>query len=201
MSKLIYLVRHAQSELNAKGVFQGNLDSDLTPLGFVQSRMCARALKKEGIELILSSPQKRALKTALVIADVLNLEVVVDNRIREMHFGAFEGQSFSQLLKTQEKIMKGWLRNPVENLLPLQEDINSFRQRVEEFFEYILGIKKNRLLIVAHGGTLHAIVCMALNMGLENLWKIHMDNAAITLIEFKNQKAILKYLNQTFQSS
>ncbi|MCS7083594.1 MAG: histidine phosphatase family protein [Aquificaceae bacterium] len=201
MDKLIYLVRHAQSELNEKGIFQGKLDSDLTPLGFVQARMCAKALKDQGIELIISSPQRRALKTALTISDVLNLEVVKDERIREMSFGNFEGESFSELLKTKRDIMSDWLKNPLQNPLPTQEDMNSFKQRVEDFFESILKLEHNKILIVAHGGTLHAVVCLALGIGLEKLWSIHMDNATISMLELKNRKISLKSLNQVCKSS
>jgi probable phosphoglycerate mutase len=97
MKKLIFLVRHAQSEFNEKGIFQGRLDSDLTPLGFVQARLCAEVLKNKGIELVITSPQRRAYKTAQTISDVLEVPLRVDERIREMSFGDFEGKHFWSL--------------------------------------------------------------------------------------------------------
>ena len=95
MNKNIYLLRHAQSEYNEKGIFQGRLDSDLTPLGFVQARLSAQEFLGKEIEVIYSSPQRRAYKTALTIAALLGLEVIVDERIREMSLGNYEGKKFS----------------------------------------------------------------------------------------------------------
>ncbi|MFN3947131.1 MAG: histidine phosphatase family protein, partial [Aquificaceae bacterium] len=93
MEKRFYLLRHAQSEYNEKGIFQGRLNSDLTPLGFVQARLSAQELLDKNLQVIYSSPQKRAYKTALTVADVLGLEVIVDERIREMSFGIYEGRN------------------------------------------------------------------------------------------------------------
>lgn len=57
--KRIYLIRHAQSEYNEKGIFQGRLDSDLTPLGFVQARLLTGYFKEEKPEIIFQlSPEK-----------------------------------------------------------------------------------------------------------------------------------------------
>ncbi len=196
MVKNLYLLRHAQSEYNEKGIFQGRLDSDLTPLGFVQARLVAQELSDKGIEIIYSSPQRRAYKTALTVADVLGLEVVVDERIREMSFGEYEGRHFWTLMEEEGELLRAWLSNPLENPLPTQEDMESFRNRVESFLRDILQERHTNLLIVAHGGTLHAIVCLSLGLGLENLWNIHMDNTGITQLKYKAGRFELKHLNR-----
>ncbi|MDW8096874.1 MAG: histidine phosphatase family protein [Aquificaceae bacterium] len=194
--KNLYLLRHAQSEYNEKGIFQGRLDSDLTPLGFVQARLSAQELMDKDIEIIYSSPQRRARKTALTVADVLGLEVVIDERIREMSFGDYEGKSFLHLLQEEGHLLRAWLSNPAENPLPTQESMDQFRRRVEEFLDHILQSRYRNLLVVAHGGTLHAMVCLALGLGLENLWNIHMDNASITHLVYAEGRFELRYLNR-----
>jgi broad specificity phosphatase PhoE len=128
MKKLIFLVRHAQSEFNEKGIFQGRLDSDLTPLGFVQARLCAEALKDKGIELVITSPQRRAYKTAQTISDVLEVPLKVDERIREMSFGDFEGKHFWSLVEEHRETFTNWLRDPVSHPLPTQEDMGEFER-------------------------------------------------------------------------
>jgi len=194
--KNLYLLRHAQSEYNEKGIFQGRLDSDLTPLGFVQARLVAQELSDKGIQIIYSSPQRRAYKTALTVADVLGLEVVVDERIREMSFGEYEGRHFWTLMEEEGELLRAWLSNPVENPLPTQEDMESFKNRVESFLMDILQERHTNLLIVAHGGTLHAIVCLSLGLGLENLWNIHMDNTGITQLRYNAGRFELRHLNR-----
>ncbi len=196
MIKNLYLLRHAQSEYNEKGIFQGRLDSDLTPLGFVQARLVAQELSDKGIEIIYSSPQRRAYKTALAVADVLGLEVIVDERIREMSFGEYEGRHFWRLMEEEGELLRAWLSNPVKNPLPTQEDMESFKNRVESFLMDILQERHTSILIVAHGGTLHAIVCLSLGLGLENLWNIHMDNTGITQLRYKAGRFELRYLNR-----
>ncbi len=195
MKKRIYLIRHAQSEFNEKGIFQGRLDSDLTPLGFVQARMVAKFLEGEGIEALISSPQRRAYKTALMVGDLLGLEVEVDERIREMSFGVLEGRNFWELFNERKDMMMGWLKNPVRNPLPTQEPMEAFEKRLFSFIEYIKARKEKNIAVVGHGGTLHGIVCLALGLGLENLWCVHMDNTGVTLLEYEG-KFRLSYLNR-----
>ncbi len=191
----LFLIRHAQSEFNEKGIFQGRLDSDLTPLGFVQARLLAKALEGENIEAIISSPQRRAYKTALTLGDILHLEVEVDERIREMSFGILEGRNFWELFNEKEDMMRKWLRNPVENPLPTQEPMSEFESRLRSFLKELLDRQEDTVAVVGHGGTLHGIVCIALGLGLENLWSVHMDNTGITLLEYDGNFK-LSYLNQ-----
>ncbi|WP_029551336.1 histidine phosphatase family protein [Thermocrinis jamiesonii] len=195
MKKLIYLVRHAQSEFNEKGIFQGRLDSDLTPLGFVQARMCAEFLKDKGIQLIISSPQRRAYKTAQTISDVLDIPLKVDERIREMSFGVFEGKHFWSLVEENKETFLNWLKDPITYPLPTQENMKEFENRVKSFLEDLISLPQNRLCVVAHGGTLHAIVCLTVGLSLNNLWNIHMDNTGISLLEFDGDRFHLRLLN------
>ena len=194
--KEIYLVRHAQSDLNERGVFQGRLDSDLTPLGFVQARLTARFLEDKGIERLVSSPQRRALKTALVIGDVLGLEVEVDERLREMSFGDLEGKKFLDLLEEDRNTILSWLRDPVRYPLPTQEPMDLFEKRVASLLEDLMRSEEKVIALVGHGGTLHAIVCLATGIGLEKIWRIHMDNASVSLIRYDGRFRIA-YLNRT----
>ncbi|WP_448588268.1 histidine phosphatase family protein [Thermocrinis sp.] len=195
MNKYIYLVRHAQSEFNEKGIFQGRLDSDLTPLGFVQARLCAEFLKDKGIELIISSPQRRAYKTAQTISDILQAPLKTDERIREMSFGNFEGKPFWSLVEENREVFSNWLKDPLNNPLPTQEDMEAFRNRVQSFLEDLINLSQKRLCVVAHGGTLHAIICLTLGLGLSNLWNVHMDNTGISLLEFNGTEFHLRLLN------
>ncbi|MGB9873495.1 MAG: histidine phosphatase family protein, partial [Hydrogenobacter sp.] len=112
--KRLFLVRHAQSEYNEKGIFQGRLDSDLTPLGFVQARLTAKELLDKNIQVIYTSPQRRAYKTALTIGDILHLEPIVDERLREMSFGEYEGKPFWSTLEENRELFLNWLANPLK---------------------------------------------------------------------------------------
>ncbi len=193
--KKIYLLRHAQSEFNEKGIFQGRLDSDLTPLGFVQARMSASFFRDKEIEVIYTSPQRRALKTALTVGDVLGIEPVVDDRIKEMSFGVLEGRDFWKLYEQERELINRWLADPVSNPLPAQEDFSLFEKRILSFLEDLKNSAFKNILVVAHGGTLHALVCLALEIPLSKMWHIHIDNTGISLLEY-GSKFRLSYLNK-----
>jgi broad specificity phosphatase PhoE len=93
---MIYLVRHGQTEFNREGRFQGALDSALTPLGVSQARAYGRLLAElcPDAARIVSSPQGRARRTAELIAAAggLDLPVALDDRLREITVGAWDGR-------------------------------------------------------------------------------------------------------------
>ncbi|MFN3947132.1 MAG: histidine phosphatase family protein, partial [Aquificaceae bacterium] len=103
---------------------------------------------------------------------------------------------FWELMEKEGDMLRAWLSNPLKNPLPTQESMEEFRARVESFLKDLVESPYENILIVAHGGTLHALVCLSLGFGLENLWNIHMDNTGFTLLVYKEGKFELKYLNR-----
>ena len=196
--KKIFLCRHGQSEYNAKRIIQGHIDTDLTPKGIVQARLTGERLKSENIERIFSSDLRRAYKTAVVIGDVLGIPVEVDTRIREMHFGEWEGQAYDQIFTYNLEHWQNWLKNPVACPLPSQEDIEEFKKRIASFWEYLLSIKENNILVVGHGGSIQGIICYASGLGMEHLWGMMHTNTGLSLLEVENKKVNIKYINEDF---
>lgn len=80
----LILVRHAESEANAKGINQGQkIDTSLSDLGKKQANQVAQRLKEEKIDLIYSSDLKRAKETAEQINKFHKLKIIYDERLRE----------------------------------------------------------------------------------------------------------------------
>src|SRR4051794_16415355 len=81
------LIRHAQSEFNAAfsvtRVDPGIPDPKLTVQGREQAAAAAETLRGTGIKRLISSPYRRALETATIIADVLGLDVTIEALVRE----------------------------------------------------------------------------------------------------------------------
>ncbi len=196
--KRIFLCRHGQSEYNAKRIIQGHIDTDLTPKGIVQARLTGERLKNENIERIFSSDLRRAYKTAVVIGDILGIPVEVDTRIREMHFGEWEGRAYEQIFTYNLEHWQNWLKNPVACPLPSQEDIEEFKKRIASFWEYLLSIKENNILVVGHGGSIQGIICHASGLGMEHLWGMMHTNTGLSLLEVNDKKVNIKYINEDF---
>ncbi|MBD0324100.1 MAG: histidine phosphatase family protein, partial [Aldersonia sp.] len=87
----LILLRHGQTEWNADGRMQGQLETDLTELGRTQAKKAALALADLPLVAIVSSDLRRAYDTAAVLGDAAQLSVASDHRLREVHLGAWQG--------------------------------------------------------------------------------------------------------------
>jgi probable phosphoglycerate mutase len=87
----LYL-RHGETDWNAAGLSQGNVDIRLNPTGVAQAAAAADLLRGRGIHAIVSSPLSRARDTAQMVAAALDLPVTTDADLREVAFGVQEGQ-------------------------------------------------------------------------------------------------------------
>lgn len=90
-----WFLRHGETDWNAQGLSQGNVDVPLNPTGHAQARSAAERLCDRGITTIVSSPLSRARVTAEIVGDALGLPVQIDDGLREVRFGVQEGQPMS----------------------------------------------------------------------------------------------------------
>ena len=89
-----YIVRHGESTANVDGTFAGTREVDLTPTGEEQAKALGEILKGLPVTRIVSSPQKRALRTAklaLIASGRADLSIETDNEIRERNYGDLQG--------------------------------------------------------------------------------------------------------------
>lgn len=73
----IILVRHGDTDWNVEEVFRGRADIELNETGIEQARLLAKYLESVPIEAVYSSPLKRALETARIIAGFRNIDITV----------------------------------------------------------------------------------------------------------------------------
>ena len=93
----IYLLRHAQSEWNALGRWQGHGNPSLSELGRKQAEEAARRLAGEGFERIVTSDLARAAETAEIVGALLRLTVERDALWREREIGSWTGFTREQI--------------------------------------------------------------------------------------------------------
>src|SRR5205823_11408055 len=87
VSQHVWLVRHAQTDANAEGRYVGSSDVDLDEAGLDQARQLATWSARTGLDLIVSSPARRAWRTASVVGTQLGIQPRLDERLRELDFG------------------------------------------------------------------------------------------------------------------
>lgn len=151
MSK-IFLVRHGQDTDNAKGILNGRRNTNLTALGRRQARVVAYKLQKFRIDIIYTSPLKRARQTASIIAKYLSIKrIVVDKRLTEREFGILTGKPVSAIPRYAAKILHG--HNIVYFLKGKNvEEFSAAYRRGRRFLKDIIRDHRSEsVLIVTHG--------------------------------------------------
>lgn len=86
-----WFLRHGETDWNARGLSQGNVDIPLNPVGIAQARAAAALLANRGIHSIVASPLSRAHDTATMAAEIIGRPVALDDELKECSFGVMEG--------------------------------------------------------------------------------------------------------------
>ena len=143
----IYIARHGQTDWNVQTRIQGRTDIELNETGINQAYQTREILLPEKIDLIITSPLKRAFKTANIINEGRDIPLVVEERVAERNFGKYEGMNFKDL--TLDDTWNVRENSPIESA----EGIRDFFLRIYGFLDFATKeyINKN-ILIVAHGG-------------------------------------------------
>ena len=144
--KTIYFVRHGQSEANAAHITAGGgLDVDLTQHGMNQAAKVGQILKDKGVQLIVSSPQKRAFHTAAIIAKTIgyNPEDIVTNKLfAERHLGEMTGKPHDEV--------QLWF--DLGKVPPGGESTQQLHDRIAEGLAWLKTLPADRIALVSHGG-------------------------------------------------
>lgn len=195
MGTIIYLTRHGETEWNIEKRLQGRGDSPLTKDGIQRAKELRDRIKNIDIDVIYSSPIKRALNTANILRGNKNIDIVTDDSLMEMCFGDYEGKKIDIVQEENPSwdinlIMQG----NVEICAPNGENLKEVRERISKLMNKIIAENIGKsILIVTHGITLKALMYYFKDedvnsevMGQATLTKINIDEKNNFYIEFKN---------------
>jgi len=150
---VIYLVRHGQTEFNRERRIQGHVDSPLTELGVRQARavggLLADLIRDPAGWRIVSSPLGRAHATAELISSRLGgLSVDLDDRLKEMSWGAFDGRLRAELEAEEPETFgrTGWAFDAATG-----ESYEAVSERVGAWLADLPPEPERRVIAVAHG--------------------------------------------------
>ena len=195
MGTIIYLTRHGETEWNIEKRLQGRGDSPLTKDGIQRAKELRDRIKNIDIDVIYSSPIKRALNTANILRGNKNIDIVTDDRLMEMCFGDYEGKKIDIIQKENPNWdIKLIMQGNVEICAPNGENLKEVRERISKLMNKIIAENIGKsILIVTHGITLKALMYYFKDkdvnsevMGQANLTKINIDEKNNFYIEFKN---------------
>ncbi|MDO4913936.1 MAG: histidine phosphatase family protein, partial [Bifidobacteriaceae bacterium] len=113
----VIFVRHGRTSYNAEHRFQGHTDIPLDSVGRWQVQQTAQDLQNLYVknssrkQVVVSSDLGRAQETAHAFADSLQLEVHLDERVKERNFGAWEGQTLAHLQQEYPEDFLSWMNH------------------------------------------------------------------------------------------
>jgi glucosyl-3-phosphoglycerate phosphatase len=151
MTRLLVL-RHGRTAWNAEHRFQGQTDVGLDETGVRQAVAAAPRLAALKPDLIISSDLRRATSTAAPLAELTGLPVTTDARLRERHFGPWQGLTATEI---QERYPDDFVRwgsvSPIRN--PEIESVATMTERVTAAFQDAVELVGNgTAVLVTHGG-------------------------------------------------
>ena len=196
--KLI-LVRHGETLFNKERRVQGgSSDTELNESGMEQAKKLALFLRNDNIAAIISSPLKRAVSTAEVIASQHHLPVEVKKGLKEIEVGELEGMSLSTLNTTFSQFLMQWWKGGGSERLPKGESLVELQERSWATIERLLVENRDgTVVVVSHYFVTIAVIFKALDLSLENLPKFKVDPGGVSILEFEDYGTRLIAFNET----
>ena len=170
----IDLLRHGETVGGNR--YRGSRDDALTAEGWEQMR---RALGDDRPwTCIVSSPLIRCRAFAEGLAQRHSLSIEIETRLREIHFGDWEGKTAEELLATdRERITRFW-EDPESHPPPGGEALTMFRNRVLEAWRQLSARDtSDHLLVVTHGGPIRVILGHILGLSRAEILQLEVPHA------------------------
>lgn len=185
----LLLARHG--ECTASGAYCGRTDSPLTDKGRQQAAALSRALAPYPIQACFTSPLLRALETARIALNGREVPLSIDNRLREVDFGAWEGLKYAEIERRWPKLVPAWLSDPSSVRIPKGESFSSLRRRAREFLsEHAPSASSGNILIVAHGGPLAVVGLELLARPAAEFFSHLPSLGSLRLLDMKRREVI-----------
>jgi broad specificity phosphatase PhoE len=174
----VWLVRHGITDWNIEGRWQGWSDTPLSSLGIAQAQRVKSRLEGKPFTAVYSSDLERALRTA----QLAGFEPVPDSRLREVHFGAFEGGTSVE--NAQHPAFEAWLEQSSTARTPEGESYVDLQHRMHAWLETLPD--EGDVLAFTHGGAIQTLVTSLLRipaLAAPRLWTLRVTHASLTVLE------------------
>ena len=193
----IILVRHGETDWNVAEVFRGRIDIELNKTGTKQAELLAEYLRDLKIAAVYSSPLKRALKTAEMMAGYHNLDVGIAPGLIDFDYGEWQGLSHEVVKNRYKELYAEWIKNPHQVKMPAGESLNDVRRRATSVVDSVVARNEGTVVLVAHRVVNKVLICNLLGLDNSHFWNIRQDACGITTFTYENERFILTKHNDT----
>jgi broad specificity phosphatase PhoE len=189
----LHMVRHGDTPQAAEGIFCGDLDPALTVTGLAQAERVGVLARSLGLSAVYCSPKQRARQTAAAVARSCGLQPVIDDGLREIAYGAWEGRTEAEVKQDDPEAYDAWRTDPSLVSPPGGESAFAIAARA---LPVVLRARREnpqgRVMLVSHKATVRVIVAALLGMPLGR-FRSHVacPTASITSFEFGERGPML----------
>jgi phosphoserine phosphatase len=196
MAKLI-LARHGETMWNVEKVFRGRADVNLDEVGIKQAELLGKYLSNWELEVIYSSPVKRALDTANIVARYQKVVVRIAQGLIDFDFGEWQSLPEQEVSRLYPDLLNEWHNNPDKVKMPGGESLEDVRKRAVEVVNGILSRHEGNVLLVSHRVVIKVLICYLLGLDNSHFWNISQDVCGITIFNYADGRFVLTRHNDT----
>ena len=191
----LILLRHGEPDETVHGRCYGRLDPGLSPQGREQMRLAWLLLVNQSPSAIYSSPSRRAVEsTALRSIDLP--AAAVDQRLREIDFGAFEGLTYDEISTRYPRVYEQWMTRPTDVEFPDGESFATMSARVRDALEQIRQKHPGETVVtVSHGGVNRVALAQALDLNPRRIFTLAQTHACVNVIDYFGEESVVLVMN------
>ena len=192
----IILIRHGETEWNVAEIFRGRIDVELNETGTKQAELLAEYLSDAKIDAIYSSPLKRALKTAELIAGYHEVNVEIAPGLIDFDYGKWQGLPHQEVKDKYKELYAEWINNPHQMKIPAGESLDDVRERALGVVDDVIR-HEGAVALVSHRVVNKVLICALLGLDNSHFWNIKQDTCGTTIFAYENGRFILTKHNDT----
>ncbi len=198
MSTTVLLVRHGQTKSNITGYFMGWSNEDISDPGYAQVRSLSSRLAKFPIATIYTSPLKRAMNTARILAEPHKLELNVLDDLTEIGLGDWQGLHRDEVSQKWPEIWRQSRIDPSAVTFPNGENFQQLTERAVRAFNRIVADSTNRhTLAVTHDAVIRVLAAHVLGTSNRIYRHMEINNGSLSVIRVEDDRMRLVTLNDT----
>ncbi len=192
----LYLIRHGQVADGHTHRYHGNNDIALSPAGEQQLARLARQLQPVSLAAVYTSTLKRSRDGAARLCEGRGLEPQPLPEFREIHFGIWEGLTFEEIAERHPEELASRLQDLTNFRIPEGESLMDVRDRaLPRLRELVAAHSGQSLALVAHAGINRIILCEALSLPLEHLFRLDQNYGCLNIIDYFPDFTVVRLLN------
>lgn len=189
----ITLIRHAKTKDNLEKRFSGKIESEVAVSKEDIRQIVLPKISVQEMGKVYSSPSKRAIFTAQAFTEDFSIE----EDIREIDFGLFEGMTLEEITSAYPEELEKWINLGFDYRFPEGDSINTFYKRASGGLEKIINRTSpdENITIFTHGGVIQSLISFLLVKDNSFFWNFKIDNCSLTQFTIQDGTVVFEKIN------